>query len=274
MTKTGEFRDKGVSHIAQQLLKPHGIGWKEYGPVNNRPFPRVNIAPGESVWNTIDMLVRQRGGWLGSDVDGSMHIRTQWDAIGDALIEGVNILEGRETMTISQGGGGDVDGKGVDVTDTQKSGNNKEWGAKVAHDPSGQADKTIDLKLGNRGVHAPVRTIAEHPGGKEDAKDRATKEADKRGAESLVVQIVVLGWLKPSGGLWKPGDKIHIKSPMLIIDEMMDLTSATFTQDSKSGTRTTLEFKRGEAGEGDVPGKDVDVTDKSSASSHDPSLDS
>jgi len=31
---------------------------------------------------------------------------------------------------------------------------------------------------------------------------------------------------------------------MLIVDESLDLVSATFTQDNKSGTRTTLELKR------------------------------
>ena len=79
-------------------------------------------------------------------------------------------------------------------------------------------------------------------------------ESQQRGAEQLQVTIVVQGWLKPGGGgLWKPGEKVHVKSPMLIVDEQLDLVSATFTQDNKSGTRTTLELKR--PGEDDKDGQ-------------------
>ena len=51
---------------------------------------------------------------------------------------------------------------------------------------------------------------------------------------------------------------------MLIVDESLDLVSATFTQDSKSGTRTTLELKRpgAEDGEGEGKGKDEGEGDK------------
>jgi prophage tail gpP-like protein len=56
---------------------------------------------------------------------------------------------------------------------------------------------------------------------------------------------VTYGWLKDGGGLWQPGTKVHVKSPMIMIDEELDLMSATFTQDNKSGTRTSLELLRG-----------------------------
>jgi len=95
-----------------------------------------------------------------------------------------------------------------------------------------------------KGVHAPNVTLAEHPSDKQDTQNRAGFESTQRGNENLQVTIVVQGWLKPSGGLWEQGKKAHVKSPMLILDDDLDIKSVTFSQDNKSGSRTTLELVR------------------------------
>ena len=41
---------------------------------------------------------------------------------------------------------------------------------------------------------------------------------------------------------------VHVKSPMLILDEDLKLYAVTFSQDNRGGTRSTLELKR-EGGE-------------------------
>jgi prophage tail gpP-like protein len=84
---------------------------------------------------------------------------------------------------------------------------------------------------------------------------RQQMEGQRSGMEQLEVTIVVQGWLKPSGGLWKAGDKAHVKSPMLIVDEELKITKVEFTQDDKSGTLTTISLAR-DTGEGDQPGDD------------------
>jgi prophage tail gpP-like protein len=243
MTKTGEFRDKSWKQIADQVVKPVGINVVPKTGLPGKPFRRASIPPGMSKYDFLEMLARQRGITMGTDKEGNLTARVQWTGGGESLIEGINILEGNEVMTIKQGGGpNDVVGQegAYDVRDN--------WGAKVAHGAKGTSKSNINT--GGKGVHAPNRQLAEHPGDKDDRQSRSKFESQVRGQEQLQVTIVVQGWLKSSGGLWQPGEKVHVKSPMLIVDEVLDLVSATFTQDNKSGTRTTLELKR--------PGDDED----------------
>ena len=42
--------------------------------------------------------------------------------------------------------------------------------------------------------------------------------------------------------LWRPGDKIYVKSPMAMLNQGLSLRTVTFTQDSEFGTRTTLDL--------------------------------
>ena len=260
MTETQEFRKKPFQQIAQDTLKPFGIQFKPMSALPNQPFHRASIAPGQSAWDFLESLARQRGITLGTDTEGNMTGRTTWMGGGAMLIEGINILEGREVMTINQGGG-------PNYADSQHGGTNENFGPKVAHDPT--ANTKANVNTGGKGVYAPNKQLAEQPGMKEDVQQRSEFESQQRGAEQLQVTIVVQGWLKPGGGgLWKPGEKVYVKSPMLIVDEMLDLVSATFTQDDKKGTRTTLELKR-PGGEGDqgTGGSGEDFSSKTDGSS-------
>ena len=248
-TKTGEYRDKAWKPIADDQTKACGIKCVAKTALPNKPFRRASVPPGMSKWDFLEMLARQRGITLGTDKEGNLTARMQWTGGGDTLVEGVNILEGNEVMTIKQGGGPNDVVSQEGAHDLRGS-----WGAPVAHGEKGSSKSNINT--GGKGVTAPNRQLAEQPGDKEDRGMRSKFESQVRGQEQLQVTIVVQGWLKASGGLWQPGEKVHVRSPMLIVDESLDLVSATFTQDNKSGTRTTLELKRpgGEDGEGD--GKD------------------
>lgn len=240
-TETMEFRQKNLKQIADKVVESTGSKVIEKTPISKKPFDRASIPPGMSKFDFIEMLARQRGVTLGSDKDGNMTMRTKWEGGGDKLVEGYNILEGREVWTINQGDGPN------DATG-QTGGTGEDFGAKVARSRGTSQNSS---QAGGQGVHAPNVQVAEHAVDKDDAQTRSDTESDQRGNETLQVTIVVQGWLRPSGGLWQPGQKVHVKSPMLIVDEELDLSSATFTQDSKKGTLTTLELKRPGGGKGD-----------------------
>jgi len=236
MTKNGnEFRDKPWKAIADEVVKPIKVVPKT--GLDNTPFRRASIPPGMSKFDFIEMLARQRGITVGTDKDGNLTARMQWTGGGANLVEGVNILEGREVMTI-KGGGGPNDSvnqePGYDLRTSIAGGTH-----------GNKSSSTSNVSTGGKGVAAVNRQPAEHPGTKQETTSRNKMESQQRGAEQLQVTIGVQGWLKPGGGgLWAPGEKVHVKSPMLMVDEDLDLVSATFTQDNKSGTRTTLELKR------------------------------
>ena len=48
--------------------------------------------------------------------------------------------------------------------------------------------------------------------------------------------------MMPGGGLWRAGDLVAFVSPMTTINMGLKIQNVTFTQDSQSGTLTTLEL--------------------------------
>jgi prophage tail gpP-like protein len=266
MTETQEFRKESFQQIGDKLLPKHGIKLVPKTALPGKPFHRASIAPGQSTFEFLESLARMRGITLGTDTQGNMTARTAWTGGGAMLIEGVNILEGREVMTVSQG-------EGPNYADGQHGGTNENFGRKVA---GPTANSQANVNPGGKGVHAANKQIAEQPADKDDAQMRSKMESQQRGAEQLQVTIVVVGWKKPGGGgLWKPGEKVHVKSPMLIVDEDLDLVTATFTQDDKKGTLTTLELKRpGEAdGKDKGSGEDYSKSGSTSSTSSTPAAD-
>lgn len=235
MHQTYEWKNKSLQTIATDILKPFGLKFIPKGAIPSTPFPRVNIAPSTAAWEAIETLARQRGVTLGTSVDGNVTARMKWDPGGDRLVEGQNILEGREVISMAMG-----DGPGYDVR--QQPGTNKAWGADSAHKPnSSSPSKTPG---GGIGAYAPQVGLGEHPGNKQDSSGRSGTESVQRDYEKFEVTITVQGWHKPSGGLWRPGIMVYVQSPMLIVDEELKLMKSDFSQDSKSGTRTVLLLTR------------------------------
>src|SRR5262249_49145912 len=148
--------------IAKDLVNPYGLDFKVYGPLSQKAFERLNIAPGESVWHTIETLARQRNAVMGNDTDGNPRVRVRGHFIGggDQLIEGQNILEGREVISI-------VDGTGIDYGQGQNTGNDQRSDGTTAARPQGQTQGAQQDGHG-QGVHAPNITLMEHPGDKQD----------------------------------------------------------------------------------------------------------
>lgn len=237
--KTMEWKDKSLQQIATDILKPFGLQFVPKGAIPNTPFPRYNVAPSTTAWEAIETLARQRGVTLGTDLEGNITGRVLWTPGGDQLVEGINILEGREVLTIAMGGG---DNAGGVVNLTQHGGTNKSWGADAAHKPNASA--TSRTPGAGLGVRAPQVGLNEVPGSKADAQTRADTESVHRDYEKFEVTITVQGWHKPSGGLWRPGVMVHVKSPMLIVDDDLKLMKVDFSQDNKSGTRTVLLLTR------------------------------
>jgi prophage tail gpP-like protein len=76
-----------------------------------------------------------------------------------------------------------------------------------------------------------------------DLQKRVQFEVNWRETEAITAEITVHGWLNDSGTLWKVLDQAYVKSPMLLIDQVLIISAVTFMQDSAQGTRTLLELK-------------------------------
>ncbi len=252
ISKTGEWKDKEPKKIIEDVLK--GVGKKLVvlgGQLPNIKIPRYSSTPGESIIDFIDTLTRHLS------QEGSMSIAHSATPQGDfaivvgphggsdEIVEGKNMLEGRETIYIpmvaappsgnGDGGGGQKASQG---TLGQKPGNDEEWGAKAAHVPF--LSKTFEM-MGNKIV--PSAIIPEIPlWDKKIIEGRATSEKSWMNEDYVTVWGTLQGWLRPSGGLWVPGQDVVVTSPMLVMrGEKLQLKSVTYSQDNQQGTRTVLE---------------------------------
>lgn len=243
--KDGELTNVSFTELATKLLGPYGIMFEPRGGVNNKPFDRVNVV-GQTTWEVLDAHSRARNIRLGTNPKNGASIigapPSYFQAFGRA-IEGVNILEGRETISMEFG-------SGPDLASAQAAPTPKEWGAMITSGPFGNATNNFAKMIGVAGMYMPTYGMLEIPGKMEDAKTRGQSESLANNGERVKVEVVLQGWFRPAGGLWQPYDKVYVRSPMLIMNESLTCRSVTFTQDDRSGTRTTLELERDLTGEG------------------------
>jgi len=228
---TMEFKKVGYQQLASALLKPINVPFEVIGgALPGMKFDRVAIRPGETIRDVLETYARPLGIALTSNPQGAFVAAAGWLPGSDAVIEGVNIIEGREIIQ-------NLDGASNQATITQEPGNDQKNMSKVSHMPFAQ------LAQGNMMGLRPIVNLVlnEFPGTKEHLQGRAKMEDKQSQHDQIHVTVVVHGWLRPSGGLWQRGQKVHVKSPMLIIDRPLNLKVVTFEQ-SSGGSRSTLEL--------------------------------
>jgi prophage tail gpP-like protein len=253
VSKTGEWKDKTAEQIIRDVLKPLKINLKiEGGALPNFKIPRYSSTPGESVHDFIDTLTRhlgKEGSKIGiahaGDVKGNFCIITDSLGGGDTIVEGKNMLEGREIIY-------DPNQASQVPSPNQGPGDNEKWGAKVASVPF----ISKMLPGGGFGSKAPPGIVVpELPFmGKQLQEGRAASEGNWMQEAFVTVYATVHGWLKPSGGLWERGKEVTVTSPMLVMNgTALVLKSVTFSQDNSTGTRSVLELVNTKAMNEGVP---------------------
>ena len=251
ISQTGEHKDVNYEQYARALLKPFfpKINFiVEGGQLPQTKFPRISIPHGMSVLEALELPLRSVGAiQLTSNVNGDLVAAVgPKPGGGDIVIEGQNILEGREVIFNP----GIAKGKN---TTGQAPGSDDKWGAQVAHVPF--------LSETFRGMAAinqylPAVMPMDLPAfGKDHLQGRSDTESDMMAIDQVTVYATVQGWLKPSGGLWECNKVVHVKSPMLLMkgNEELKTKSVTFTQDNERGSRTVLELCNPAAMGGGVP---------------------
>lgn len=230
-----QFKDSTLSSIASAVLKPHGIGFS----LQNAPaaaqdkFKNVIIHPGESPWELIERLARQRGVWLRADKSGDIIGGTPSGGGGGMLEEGRNILAIRvylEFPWINEV-----------VARSQTQGSNDLWGRKAS-----EISASSSISAGASGTGQRI-VQAEHPNNQKDVQARADMEAAAISAAICKVTVTHRGWLKPGGGdLWALGETVVVKSPMHFPFAGGSMTlrvwGVTYSQNNAAGTTTEVEL--------------------------------
>lgn len=231
--KTGQFQNYTFSAIAKKVLAPHGVTYREGKlPEGDRPFENVAVHYGETVWQFLERIGRMRRISLTADADGNLVGGDPGSGGSATLEEGRNILRARCVIN-------DLTAPHTVRVVGQGKGSDQRWGKTVSQ---------VSAEAKVPGSTRPARIwkiLAEEPGMQQDMKTRGEHEVDKQGKDRVEVEIVVRGWLRPSGGLWNPGDAVSVKSPMLFPSTSgtmaLKLVAVTFSQDA-AGTYSTLEL--------------------------------
>ncbi len=248
---TGQYRGYTLEQIANGELKRLGLKFRLENPPDgaNEPFRQVMRRYGETPYDLISRLCRQRGVWMFAEADGTIVAGSKDGAskggagggsrgnpdvptFDDVFQEGVNILsancdmEWREAATY--------------VATGQHPGSDNLFGRKAA-EPSAK------ITLQDGGVPGlSRRVLAEMPLSEKELQLRTAMEAQAIIAASLRVSLSYQGWLSPTGKLWSLTDNATVKSPMLFPFQggqmNLRLWSYNYTQTPEGQTVTMIEL--------------------------------
>lgn len=227
-----QYRGYTLQAIAQKVLGDFGLSLEVMGGTAGlaEKFQEAHEQPGETAWNFIDRLARQRGAILGDDEHGNMLLLAGNPGFsGDALIEGQNIkalrFVVRDDMSLNPY-----------TYLGQENGTDDNWAKAVSQ---------VTAQVGNPRVtrFRPWVGIAERAINQKAAQARAKFEYQWRAGIEFNLEILVQGWLTSSGQLWKPGMMCYVDSPMCPVSQELAIWEVVFTQDNAGGSATTITLR-------------------------------
>jgi prophage tail gpP-like protein len=227
LSKTGRFDDMSFEQIAEKVLEPTGVKYKPVGKIDDKKFKMVQVHPGEKIFDFLERIGRERKIIIAADKEGKYLWVGEHDAenVG-SLKEGVNI-------------------KSLQCVISQVA-NHSEYIIRAscpAHDDKKYREAAHQEARGKGGIkrYSPLLTPIEHPVWTDDEVVRRC-EMEQMWHEGQEIQItaVVQGWFTESGDLWEAGKDVNFESKMCMINDVLKIQTVTFTQDSRSGSLTTL----------------------------------
>jgi len=257
VSQTGNWKNIDFHQLATLLAQPFGVNVTGQ-PGSNQQFPRVSATPGESPWELMEQHARATKTPLSENAQGQIVMGVM--GMGTSVIEGINILEGREVIhSLASVGGGGVPGasgeggpgEGSDFNSMgQRPGTDDSYGAKANQVQSEQPAITTDFNQG----FLPKQQVSEVPAWTNQQMDnRSNMEAMYSDTLQIWVNVVTLGWQRNcsvpgAGGLWEPFDQVTVLSPMLVMyGQTLQLKAVTWMQDNTGGTVSHVELVNGKA---------------------------
>jgi prophage tail gpP-like protein len=226
----GNFDNMTVDDVFQAVLGKYPGGKLNWGPPNPRPFPYLQCQPGEKIWDFLERICRPRGMVLGNDFAGNYLLigphapPKMYRCIEGENIKKLQMIWSKDFFKTLYGVKGSANG-------------NDETNGPKASEMEGKA-------YGTACQHAELHTPAEQPVQDEDElRERAQFEQIWTEGAEIECHVTVQGWFPPGyDDIWRVGQNVYVWSPMAILDMVLKIQTATFTQDNNAGTQTELEL--------------------------------
>ena len=224
-----------LADLANMVCAPFGISVKVKTDCGE-PFVRFAVQVGETAFSCLERAARQRGVLLTTDCSGALVItaKNEFEACGDALIEGVNIKSGSASFNWRE--------------------RFKEYTCHGqmpaffdgADDPiHNQIGKATDCNVKR---YRPMLITGESFVTCDAARIRAENECGCRAGKSTQVRIEVVGWRQSSGQLWRPRQKVSVQSNSLYLDNAeLVIATVRYGFSDFGGKTVDLELNRPDA---------------------------
>lgn len=230
--RSGQWRNVKLETLAQNLLKPFGIGVKVEANTG-KAFLSYNIEEGETVFECIERAARQRAVLLVSDAEGNLVITTASKIkTGICLEEGKNIASADAVLSWK-------DRYSRIVVKGQGKPTDADFGEKSTRSRGIADDTGIDR-------YRPLVMINEDAGDGITLAQRAVWERNSRRGKGNRVTVTVSGW-RVNSKLWQPNMLVSVTSPRLWLDNTPMLVAGCQYQLSDAGTTTVLSLSLPEA---------------------------
>lgn len=225
----GNYDKHSFFEAAQKVTAPFGVLIEPVGELDSTPFEKLQVQPGETLWDFLERIARPRGVIMGSDMHGKfLAIGRHQKPVTGELEEGYDIKRCQCIISIENTR---HDFRVIGQRPRSDEGT-----------PGDAAQQEANV-AGTLFYYSPLLTTAEQP--VHNIAELATRaENERRWNEGTRIEcnITVYGWLRKDGSLWRAGDEVTVYSPMIMLGRgtRLKIETCTFTQSSESGTETTL----------------------------------
>lgn len=231
VTGANEYSNVTLKEIAEKVCAPFGIYVKFDVSPGDR-FAKVTVKQGETVFELLDRLARQRKLIMIPDYDGGLTFTQKGTKrAGTELRQGANVLSGSASYDNSNRFSKYiVKGQNLSFLGSPDQ----------STSPSGEATDAGIIRF------RPLVIVNNGTSDDKNTQDRASYEANIRAAKAIEAEVEVVGWFKQDGKLWDVNEIVQCDIGFLGIRREM-LISKVVYQKNSGGTTTTLTLIREDA---------------------------
>ena len=229
---THEWNNRKLEQIVAAICAPFDIEVLTMADTG-RPFDKEGTQDGETAFQAIDRLCRQRAILPMSDGLGRLLLtRAGTNRTGSGLSFGENLISGEFVSSDRERFSEYI------VRGSREKLEN--WGPEASTEVEGRAaDPAIER-------YRPWISIGEVAADNSTLKDRARWEASVRAGRGRSGIYTVAGWRDGTGALWSPNQLVSVRDPFAGVQGEM-LTSAIEYTKGPRGTRTAITLVRPDA---------------------------
>lgn len=218
--ESGQWKGRTIGKIVESLVQNFGIKVVDEAKVPE-PIPDHQLQPGETVFESIDRLLRLRSLLSTDDADGNLVLtRAGSKKTSTDLVLGQNILTGKAPLDVTQ---------------------RYHRYTVLGQQPGGGARSRVEATEFDEEVprRRNLTIVADGQPDLNTAIERATWEKVFRAGRSRQAVYTVQGWRQADGTLWVPNRLVHVKDPIIGFDGELLITEVTYSL-SEAGSIATL----------------------------------